>query len=72
MAWITAKPGTTLTEEDVKEFCRGQIAHFKVPAHVAFIDEYPMTVTGKIQKFKLREMAIEDLGLEGATGAVTA
>ena len=72
MAWITAKPGTTLTEEDVKEFCRGQIAHFKVPAHVAFIDEYPMTVTGKIQKFKLREMAIEDLGLEGATRGVTA
>ncbi len=56
----------------MKEFCRGQIAHFKIPAHVAFIDEFPMTVTGKIQKFKLREMAIEDLGLEGATGGVTA
>ncbi len=72
MAWVTTKPGATITEEDVKEFCRGQIAHFKVPAHVAFIDEYPMTVTGKIQKFKLREMAIEDLGLEGAAGKVTA
>ena len=72
MAWVTTKPGATLTEEDVKEFCRGQIAHFKVPAHVAFIDEFPMTVTGKIQKFKLKEMAIEDLGLEGATGVVTA
>ena len=72
MAWVTTKPGTTMTEEDVKEFCRGQIAHFKVPAHVAFIDEYPMTVTGKIQKFKLREMAIEDLGLESTTRGVTA
>ncbi len=72
MAWVTTKPGTTLTEEEVKAFCRGQIAHFKVPAHVAFIDEYPMTVTGKIQKFKLREMAIQDLGLESTTGGVTA
>jgi len=72
MAWVTPKPETTLTEEDVKEFCRGQIAHFKVPAHVAFIHEFPMTVTGKIQKFKLREMAIEDLGLEDVTGTVTA
>ncbi len=72
MAWVTTRPEANLTEEDVREFCRGQIAHFKVPAHVAFIDEYPMTVTGKIQKFKLREMAIEDLGLEGAAGRVTA
>ena len=72
MAWVQVKPGTTLTEEDVKEFCRSHIAHFKVPAHVAFVDEYPMTVTGKIQKFKLREMAIKDLGLESAAEVVTA
>jgi fatty-acyl-CoA synthase len=72
MAWVQVKPGRTLTEEDVKEFCRSHIAHFKVPAHVAFVDEYPMTVTGKIQKFKLREMAIKDLGLESAAEVVTA
>jgi fatty-acyl-CoA synthase len=69
MAWVKTKPGRTLTEEDVKGYCRGQIAHFKVPAYVGFVDEYPMTVTGKIQKFKLQEMAITDLGLEGATAA---
>ena len=72
MAWVQLKPGTSLTEEDVKEFCRSHIAHFKVPAHVAFVDDYPMTVTGKIQKFKLREMAIKDLGLESAAKTVTA
>lgn len=66
MAWVTLKPGATLTEEDMKEYCRGRIAHYKVPAYVAFVDEFPMTVTGKIQKFKLREMAVEELGLEGA------
>ncbi|MDK1095878.1 MAG: AMP-binding protein [Actinomycetota bacterium] len=69
MAWVTLKPGATLTEEDVKEYCRGRIAHYKVPAYVAFVDEFPMTVTGKIQKFKLREMAVEELGLEEATSA---
>ena len=56
----------------MKEFCRSHIAHFKVPAHVAFVDDYPMTVTGKIQKFKLREMAIKELGLESAAETVTA
>jgi fatty-acyl-CoA synthase len=72
MAWIQAKPGSGLTEQTIKEFCTGRIAHFKVPAHVAFIEGYPMTVTGKIQKFKLREMAIEDLGLHAAAGVETA
>lgn len=69
MAWVTLKPGATLTGEDVKEYCRGRIAHYKVPAYVAFVDEFPMTVTGKIQKFKLREMAVEELGLEEAASA---
>jgi fatty-acyl-CoA synthase len=61
MAWIQTREGAELTEEEVGEFCRGRIAHFKVPRYVAFIDEFPMTVTGKIQKFKLREMAAEQL-----------
>lgn len=67
MAWVEPKSGAALTEEDVREFCRGRIAHFKIPAYVVFIDAYPMTVTGKIQKFKLREMAAEVLERRGAT-----
>lgn len=72
MACVVLKPDSNLTEEDVREFCRERIAHFKVPAYVSFVDEFPMTVTGKIQKFKLREMAIADLGLETEAAEVTA
>jgi fatty-acyl-CoA synthase len=61
MAWIQTKEGAELTEEEVQEFCRGRIAHFKVPRYMAFVNEFPMTVTGKVQKFKLREMAAEQL-----------
>jgi fatty-acyl-CoA synthase len=64
MAWVRLRPGTTCSEEEVREFCRGKIAHYKVPRYVRFTDELPMTVTGKIQKFKLREVAIAELGLE--------
>jgi len=59
MAWIITRPGSSLTTEAVREYCRGRIAHYKVPAFVAFIDEYPMTVTGKVQKYRLREMGID-------------
>ena len=62
----------SLTEDDVKEFCRGRIAHFKVPRYVKFTDEFPMTVTGKIQKFKMREQAIVELGLESVAATPTA
>jgi fatty-acyl-CoA synthase len=72
MAWVRKRPDSELNEEGVKEFCRGRIAHFKVPAHVAFVEEFPMTVTGKIQKYRLREMAVIDLGLETAAAEVTA
>jgi fatty-acyl-CoA synthase len=71
-AWIRLKPGATLTEEEVKEFCRGRIAHYKVPRYVVFVDEYPTTVTGKVQKFKLRERGIERFGLEQAAAVETA
>lgn len=54
-AWIIAKPGHQVTEEDVREFCNGQIAHYKVPRYIRFVDAFPMTVTGKIQKFKIRD-----------------
>ena len=64
VAWVTLREGATADEEDIRAFCRGRIAHFKVPRHVRFTDAFPMTVTGKIQKYKLREAAIAELGLE--------
>ena len=66
MAAIVLKKGVEMTEEEVKEFCREKIAHYKVPYYVKFVDSYPMTASGKIQKFKLREMAIRELQLEDA------
>ncbi len=62
-AWIIAKPGTAPTEDDIRAFCKGQIAHYKVPRYIRFVSEFPMTVTGKIQKFRMREATIEALGL---------
>ena len=72
MAWIKVREGATLTEDALKEFCKGRIAHYKVPRYVKFTDEFPMTVTGKIQKFKMREQAVEELGLQAAAGMQTA
>jgi fatty-acyl-CoA synthase len=64
MAAIVLKKGVEMTEDEVKEFCRGKIANYKIPKYVKFVDSYPMTASGKIQKFKLREMAIRELQLE--------
>ena len=64
VAWVTLREGAVAGEEDIREFCRGRIAHFKVPRYVRFTDAFPMTVTGKVQKYKLREAAIAELGLE--------
>ena len=61
--WIVLKPGESLTEEEVKAFCKGQIAHYKVPRYVRFKTELPMTVTGKPQKFVMRDMMVEELGI---------
>jgi fatty-acyl-CoA synthase len=72
MAWIIARPGAALSADDVREYCRGRIAHFKIPRYVKFADAFPMTVTGKVQKFKMREMAIEELGLREAAEILTA
>jgi fatty-acyl-CoA synthase len=58
------KTGETTTEDEVREFCNCQIAYFKIPEHVRFVDAFPMTVTGKIQKFKIRELEIKERGLE--------
>ena len=63
MAWIVTRGGAELDRDAVAEFCQGKIAHYKVPRYVQVVSEFPMTVTGKVQKFKLREQAIEELGL---------
>ena len=72
LAAVKLKEGAAVSKEDIREFCRGQMAHFKVPRYVTFVSEYPMTVTGKVQKFKMREQAIVELGLEDAASSRTA
>ena len=70
MAAIILKKGMEMTEEEVRDFCRNKIANYKVPKYVKFVDGYPMTASGKIQKFKMREMAIKELQLEEMSEAV--
>jgi fatty-acyl-CoA synthase len=72
MAWVVLRPGASLTEDALRDFCRGQIAHFKIPRYVKFVDDFPMTVTGKVQKFKMRDAAIGELGLDQAASIATA
>jgi fatty-acyl-CoA synthase len=62
-AWIQLKPGTIGIEEEFREFCRGQIAHYKIPRYIRFVSEFPMTITGKVQKFAIREHMVRELGL---------
>jgi fatty-acyl-CoA synthase len=71
-AWIHLKEDATASEEEIKAFCKGKIAHYKIPRYVKFVEEYPMTVTGKIQKYKMREASIEDYGLEEEAKTETA
>jgi fatty-acyl-CoA synthase len=68
-AAIIKKQDASITEEDVKQYCRGNIAHHKVPEYVDFVEEYPMTASGKIQKYKLREAAVERYSLATADTA---
>ncbi len=63
MAWVKLRDGASVSEDDLREFCRGRIAHFKVPRYVRLTDDFPMTVTGKVQKYKMREIAIAELDL---------
>jgi fatty-acyl-CoA synthase len=65
MAWVQLKSGETASEDEIRDFCTGRIAHYKVPRHIWFVDEFPMTVTGKLQKFRMREMAREKLARHG-------
>ncbi|MCH2099419.1 MAG: hypothetical protein MK142_13620 [Pseudomonadales bacterium] len=68
-AWIMLREGASLTETDVRAFCEGQIAHYKVPRHIKFVGEFPMTVTGKLQKFVMRDAFAEELGRVAAKTA---
>jgi fatty-acyl-CoA synthase len=61
MAWIQLHAGETATEEEIKNFCKDKIAHFKIPKYIWFVEEFPMTVTGKLQKFRMREIAVQQL-----------
>jgi fatty-acyl-CoA synthase len=62
-AWVRLKSGQAATPEEIREFCKGQIAHYKIPRYVKFVDGFPMTVTGKIQKYLMREEMKKELGL---------
>ena len=66
MAWVQLRDGADTTTDDIKDFCRGTIAHYKVPRYIKITDTFPMTITGKIQKFKMREQSIEELRLDAA------
>jgi fatty-acyl-CoA synthase len=61
-----------MTEDELRDFCRGQIAHFKIPRYVKFVDAFPMTVTGKVRKVEMRDKSIAELGLEAASVSETA
>jgi fatty-acyl-CoA synthase len=72
MAWVKLREGATVSGEELAAWCKGKIATYKVPRHWKFVDAFPMTVTGKVQKFKMREVAVEELGLAKAAGIRTA
>ncbi|MCI0680497.1 MAG: AMP-binding protein [Gemmataceae bacterium] len=72
MAWVKTKPGATLTEDELARFCTGKIATYKIPRYWKFVDAFPLTVTGKVQKFRMRELAVAELDLETAARQQTA
>ena len=72
LAWVRLKTGECATEDEIRGFCEGQIAYFKIPQHVRFVDGFPMTVTGKIQKFKIREIEVKERGLDQVAKRETA
>jgi fatty-acyl-CoA synthase len=72
LAVVRPKEGVQLTEEELREFCQGQISRQKIPRYFQFVDAYPMTASGKVQKFVLRQQAIKALGLEEAVKVKTA
>ena len=71
-AWVRLREGQAATDDELRDFCRGQIATYKIPRYIRFTNEFPMTVTGKIQKFRMREISVEELGLQRADAVETA
>jgi fatty-acyl-CoA synthase len=71
-AWVLLNEGAELDEDELREFCRGRIARFKIPRYIRFVDEFPLTVTGKVQKFRMRELEVAERGLERAAAMKTA
>jgi fatty-acyl-CoA synthase len=72
MAWVKLRPGSDVTGEQIRAYCKGKIATYKIPRYYKFVDSFPMTVTGKVQKYKMREAAIQELGLQAAAAIETA
>ena len=72
MAWVKLREGASATPDELREFCRGKIAHYKIPRYVKLVGEFPMTVTGKVRKVEMRETSIDELGLHDAAGTETA
>jgi fatty-acyl-CoA synthase len=72
VAWVRLPHGVTATEEEIREFCKGQIAYYKIPEHIRFVDSFPATLSGKIQKYKMREFEIEARGLQAVAEAAMA
>jgi fatty-acyl-CoA synthase len=71
-AWVQLRADSELTVEEIRAYCSGKIAHYKIPRYIRFTSEFPMTITGKVQKFKMREASINELGLEAASRTQTA
>jgi fatty-acyl-CoA synthase len=68
MAWLKPRSGVALSEKEIRAFCDGRIAHYKIPRYIWFVEEFPMTVTGKLQKYKMRELAVARLQQEKSSG----
>jgi fatty-acyl-CoA synthase len=71
-AWVRLRDGHRATEDEIRDYCRGQIATYKIPRYIRFTAEFPTTVTGKIQKFRMREISVDELGLSRAGDVHTA
>ena len=69
MAWVRLRDGGTVSAEELRQYCRDQIAHYKIPRYFKFVEEFPTTVTGKVQKFIMRGQSIRELGLDAAASA---
>jgi fatty-acyl-CoA synthase len=72
VAWVRLRPGMEASEEEIRAFCKGQIAYYKIPEHIRFVDAFPATLSGKIQKYKMREFEVEARGLQDVARTATA